>query len=60
MAIAGVQGNGQSELVEAITGLRDVDQGEVRINGKVFENDPRAVYSAGVAAHPGGSHGGRA
>jgi simple sugar transport system ATP-binding protein len=52
VAIAGVQGNGQSELVEAITGLRDVDQGEVRINGKVFENDPRAVYSAGVAHIP--------
>ena len=52
VAIAGVNGNGQSELVEAITGLRDVDQGEVRINGKVYENDPRAVYSAGVAHIP--------
>jgi general nucleoside transport system ATP-binding protein len=52
VAIAGVQGNGQSELVEAITGLRDVDQGEVRINGTLYENDPRAVYSAGVAHVP--------
>ncbi len=52
VAIAGVNGNGQSELVEAITGLRDVDQGDVRINGKVHENDPRAVYSAGVAHIP--------
>jgi simple sugar transport system ATP-binding protein len=52
VAIAGVHGNGQSELVEAITGLRDVDEGEVRINGTVFENDPRAVYAAGVAHVP--------
>ena len=52
VAIAGVHGNGQSELVQAITGLRDVDQGEVRINGRVFENDPRAVYAAGVAHVP--------
>ena len=52
VAIAGVHGNGQSELVQAITGLRDVDQGEVRINGRAFENDPRAVYTAGVAHVP--------
>jgi len=52
VAIAGVHGNGQSELVEAITGLRDIDQGEVRINGHRFENDPRAVYAAGVAHVP--------
>ena len=52
VAIAGVHGNGQSELVQAITGLRDVDQGEVRINGQVFENDPREVYKAGVAHVP--------
>jgi simple sugar transport system ATP-binding protein len=52
VAIAGVQGNGQSELVEAITGLRDIDTGEVRINGVAFENEPRAVYAAGVAHVP--------
>jgi ABC-type uncharacterized transport system ATPase subunit len=52
VAIAGVHGNGQSELVQAITGLRDVDQGEVRINGQAFENDPREVYKAGVAHVP--------
>ena len=52
MAIAGVNGNGQTELVEAITGLRDVDTGEVRINGRLYENDPRAVYAAGVAHVP--------
>jgi general nucleoside transport system ATP-binding protein len=52
VAIAGVNGNGQTELVEAITGLRDIDTGEVRINGTPYENDPRAVYRAGVAHIP--------
>jgi general nucleoside transport system ATP-binding protein len=52
VAIAGVHGNGQSELVEAITGLRDPDAGEVRINSRIYENDPRAVYTAGVAHIP--------
>ena len=31
--IAGVDGNGQSELVEAITGLRDVEDGTIRFGG---------------------------
>jgi general nucleoside transport system ATP-binding protein len=52
VAIAGVNGNGQSELVEAITGLRDIESGEVLINGRSYENDPRAVYTAGVAHVP--------
>ena len=52
VAIAGVNGNGQTELVEAITGLRDIDTGEVLINGKRYENNPRAVYAAGVAHVP--------
>ncbi len=34
VGIAGVDGNGQSELVEAITGLRDVVSGSVWINGE--------------------------
>ena len=29
VAIAGVQGNGQTELVEAIAGLRSFDSGEI-------------------------------
>jgi simple sugar transport system ATP-binding protein len=32
--IAGVDGNGQSELVEAVTGLRRVDSGEVSLEGR--------------------------
>lgn len=34
LGIAGVDGNGQSELVEAITGLRKIKSGTVTLNGK--------------------------
>jgi general nucleoside transport system ATP-binding protein len=52
VAIAGVHGNGQSELVEAVTGLRDVDSGEVSILGRSYGADPRAIHAAGVAHVP--------
>ena len=52
VAIAGVQGNGQSELAEAITGLHPVDSGEIRIEGQALGSDPREVYEAGVAHVP--------
>jgi ABC-type uncharacterized transport system ATPase subunit len=34
LGIAGVQGNGQSELVEVLTGLRPMDEGEVELLGE--------------------------
>jgi len=34
VGIAGVDGNGQSELVEAITGLRKVESGNIILNGE--------------------------
>ena len=34
VAVAGVQGNGQTELVEAITGLRPVDSGAMTLLGE--------------------------
>jgi general nucleoside transport system ATP-binding protein len=52
VAIAGVQGNGQSELAQAITGLRAIDSGEVLIGGKSIRADPRSIYRAGVAHVP--------
>src|SRR5690606_23248996 len=53
LAIAGVQGNGQSELVEAICGLRPVDAGAVRLDGRdVTGHDPRAMFRAGLAHVP--------
>src|SRR3954449_2092923 len=34
VALAGVDGNGQSELIEAITGLRHVDEGSIAVEGR--------------------------
>jgi simple sugar transport system ATP-binding protein len=37
VGIAGVSGNGQSELVEVLSGQRDLDDGRIFIKGKPFE-----------------------
>ena len=53
VAIAGVQGNGQTELVEAITGLRTLDAGEITIGGRHVEKaSPREISDLGVAHIP--------
>jgi simple sugar transport system ATP-binding protein len=53
VAIAGVQGNGQTELVEAITGMRTIEAGQVLIDGEDFTNaSPRAYFQSGVAHVP--------
>ena len=53
VAIAGVQGNGQTELVEAITGLRALDSGTITIGGHHTEKaGPRQVSDLGVAHIP--------
>ncbi|HET8786725.1 MAG TPA: ABC transporter ATP-binding protein [Candidatus Limnocylindrales bacterium] len=53
VAIAGVQGNGQTEFVEAITGLRTIDSGSISIAGHHTEHSsPRAVSDLGVAHIP--------
>jgi simple sugar transport system ATP-binding protein len=50
VALAGVDGNGQQELVEAIAGLRDADSGRVAIAGEnVSGRGVRATVEAGVA-----------
>jgi len=40
LGIAGVDGNGQSELIEAITGLRRVESGAIFLNGQDITNMP--------------------
>ncbi|HOJ00164.1 MAG TPA: ABC transporter ATP-binding protein [Anaerolineaceae bacterium] len=40
VGVAGVEGNGQSELMEALAGLTPVDQGEVFFNGSSITNKP--------------------
>ena len=53
VALAGVQGNGQTELVEAIVGLRSVDAGEIFIDGQdTTASSPRHVSDLGVAHVP--------
>jgi len=51
--IAGVDGNGQSELVEAITGLRGVEAGRVTVDGTdVTDASRRARIEQGMAYVP--------
>jgi simple sugar transport system ATP-binding protein len=55
LAIAGVQGNGQTELAEAILGLRSLhtDQGDISVNGESFRGrSVRNVLEAGVGYVP--------
>ncbi|NQU31520.1 MAG: ATP-binding cassette domain-containing protein, partial [Anaerolineae bacterium] len=57
LGIAGVQGNGQTELVQAITGLRSIDAGEIVLMGKKvpFEN-PRYLVENGMGHVPEDRH----
>ncbi|MGE5552309.1 MAG: ABC transporter ATP-binding protein [Betaproteobacteria bacterium] len=58
LGIAGVDGNGQNELVEAIAGLAKVHVGQVRVNGADVTNAaPRAIYERGVGHIPGDRQG---
>ena len=53
LGVAGVQGNGQTELVEAVSGLRAVESGKVTINGKDVTNaSPREISESGSAHVP--------
>ncbi|AUD14077.1 MULTISPECIES: ABC transporter ATP-binding protein [unclassified Planococcus (in: firmicutes)] len=57
VGIAGIDGNGQSELIEAITGLRKVKSGKVLIHGKdVTGMKPRKVTEFGVGHIPQDRH----
>ncbi|MBR5266913.1 MAG: ABC transporter ATP-binding protein [Lachnospiraceae bacterium] len=53
VGIAGIDGNGQSELIEAITGIRKVEKGSVILKGKDITNlTPKKVRDAGLAHVP--------
>jgi general nucleoside transport system ATP-binding protein len=57
LGIAGVAGNGQDELVEAIVGLRKPASGTVNLDGKdITGKSSRDVYGAGVAYVPADRH----
>jgi simple sugar transport system ATP-binding protein len=53
VGVAGVAGNGQRELSEALTGLRKVTSGKIIVAGKDLTNaGPRAFLRAGVGHVP--------
>ena len=57
VGIAGVDGNGQSELIEAITGLRKVESGKVLLNGNDLTNlKPRKITESGIGHIPQDRH----
>jgi len=53
LGIAGIDGNGQSELAEAITGLRKVESGSVIVkNVDVTNNKPKDLFKNGISHIP--------
>jgi general nucleoside transport system ATP-binding protein len=53
LGVAGVEGNGQQELVECIAGLRTARAGEILVAGRpVHGHSPRARFAAGLAHIP--------
>jgi len=53
LGVAGVQGNGQTELVEALTGLRTATSGKITLMGKaVVHASPRQITELGAAHIP--------
>ena len=53
LGIAGIDGNGQSEMVEIITGLRKATGGKVSVNGvDVTNKPPRFGFDNGVSSIP--------
>ena len=57
LGIAGVDGNGQSELIEAVTGLRTPERGRIALEGEdVTEWSRRDRIDAGMAYVPEDRH----
>lgn len=53
LGVAGVEGNGQTELIEVLTGLRNATAGEAAVDGRsILNQGPRAVREARVTHIP--------
>ncbi len=53
LGIAGVDGNGQSELIEVLTGLREVKKGNIRFRDEdILDYSTRQIFEAGVSHIP--------
>ena len=56
VGIAGVAGNGQSELLQAIAGMRIIRSGTIFLNGQPIECDPALLRDRGLAHVPEDRH----
>jgi len=59
LGVAGVAGNGQSELLEALAGIRPLAGGEILLNGEALpasERDPKAMRRHSVGHVPEDRH----
>ncbi|TXR54779.1 ABC transporter ATP-binding protein [Reinekea thalattae] len=60
VGIAGVSGNGQSELLELLSGIKDIQQGSVEVAGTQLDQDsqmtPEQLRAIGVAHIPEDRH----
>lgn len=57
LGIAGIDGNGQSELVEALTGLRKAESGSIKINKRELLNkSPKEMFKNGIKNIPEDRH----
>jgi len=53
VGLAGVDGNGQTELVEILTGLRKGTSGSIKATGKeIFNLTPREIFKSGISSIP--------
>ncbi|MFU1881253.1 ATP-binding cassette domain-containing protein, partial [Enterococcus faecium] len=57
VGVAGIDGNGQTELVKAITGLTKVDSGFIKLHNKDITNQrPRKITEQSVGHVPEDRH----
>jgi ABC-type uncharacterized transport system ATPase subunit len=57
LGIAGVDGNGQTEFLEVLTGLRKPKSGKITLDGKnIYGKSPRHIASSGVGHIPEDRH----
>ncbi len=52
LGVAGVAGNGQSELIEVLAGLHPPSSGQVKFEGTDLEPNPAKRFEAGIAHIP--------
>lgn len=53
VGIAGVSGNGQSELIKVLTGIEQADEGEILLNGStIMKKNVKEIRDAGMACIP--------